>query len=62
MKQKYDALDLAVDVDQIFDGKKHVYDYIDNPISFVKTEYAFDRNALKQSEWSKFSYITFSEK
>lgn len=62
MKQKYDALDLEVDVNQIFDGKKHVYDYIDNPISFVKTEYAFDRNALKQSEWSKFSYITFSEK
>ena len=62
MKQKYDALDLEVDVNQIFDGKKHVYDYIDNPISFVKTEYAFDRNALKQGKWSKFSYITFSEK
>ena len=62
MKQKYDALDLDVDVDQIFDGKKHVHDYIDNPISLVKTEYAFDRDLLKQGKWSKFSYITFSEK
>lgn len=62
MKQKYNALDLDVDVDQIFDGKKHVYDYIDNPISLVKTEYAFDRDLLKQGEWSKFSYIICSEK
>ena len=62
MKQKYDELYLEVYVDQIFDCKKHVYDYIDNPISLVKTEYAFDRNVLKQGEWSKFSYIICSEK
>lgn len=62
MKQKYDALDLDVDVDQIFDGKKHVYDYIANPISLAKTEYSFDRDLLKQGKWSKFSYIICSEK
>ena len=62
MKRKYTDLDLIVDVDQIFDGKKRVYDYIANPISLAKTEYSFDRDLLKQGKWSKFSYITFSEK
>ena len=62
MKRKYTDLDLNVDVDRIFDGKKHVYDYIANPISLAKTEYSFDRDLLKQGKWSKFSYIICSEK
>ena len=60
VRQEYAALGLNVDVDQIFSRKKHIYDYIDNPVSLAKTEYYYDYSKVEQDTWCKFGYITVS--
>lgn len=60
VRQEYAALGLNVDVDQIFSRKKHIYDYIDNPVSLAKTEYYYDYSKVKQDTWCKFGYTTVS--
>ena len=60
VRQEYAALGLNVDVNQIFSRKKHIYDYIDNPVSLVKTEYYYDYSKVKQDTWCKFGYTTVS--
>ena len=60
VRQEYAALGLNVDVDQIFSRKKHIYDYIDNPVSLAKTEYYYDYSKVEQDKWCKFGYITVS--
>lgn len=60
VRQEYAALGLNVDVDQIFSRKKHIYDYIDNPVSLAKTEYYYDYSKVEQDQWCKFGYITVS--
>ena len=53
------------------DKEKYQFDFIvsvkekgfyNDEIESLDGRIYYDRNALKQSEWSKFSYITFSEK
>ena len=60
VRQEYAALGLNVDVNQIFSRKKHIYDYIDNPVSLAKTEYYYDYSKVKQDTWCKFGYTTVS--
>ncbi len=60
VRQEYAALGLKADVDQIFSRKKHIYDYIDNPVSLAKTEYYYDYSKVKQDTWCKFGYTTVS--
>ena len=60
VRQEYAALGLKADVDQIFSRKKHIYDYIDNPVSLAKTEYYYDYSKVEQDQWCKFGYITVS--